>query len=160
MPRTAVWMLSCAALCWLLPACGSAPEDQLEQARSYLAAGDYTGAAAAATRGLEAGAEGATAWRLELTALEAEARGGRTAEVLVRLGRLAETWPAQLEGPLYVQTAGQLKEAGDAAGAVGVLDAGAKRFPENPDLLQAIERLQATGSDEEIDRLRSLGYVE
>jgi hypothetical protein len=144
----------------LLFACGGGPEDRLEQARGHLAGGDYAEAAAAAARGLAAGAEGAIAWRLELAALEGEARGGRTAEVLARLTHLAETWPAQTTGALYVQTAGQLKEAGDAAGGISVLDAGARRFPEDADIAQAIEQSKATGTAAELERLRSLGYVE
>ncbi len=147
-------------LLWMLLSCGAGPEDQLENARGHLAAGDYAEAAAAAARGLEAGAEGATAWRLELTALEGEARGGKTTEVLARLDRLAEARSAQVTGSLYVQTAGQVKEAGDATGAINVLDAGAKRFPEDADIARAIDQLKASGSDAEIERLRSLGYVE
>jgi hypothetical protein len=144
----------------LLLACGPGPEGDLEAARERLAAGDYAGAADAASRGLAAGAEGATAWRLELAALEGEARSGRTAEVLARLERLAAAWPQQLTGALYVQTAGQLKEGGDAAGAIGVLDAGARRYPGDADITRAIEQAKASGSDAEIERLRSLGYVE
>lgn len=148
-------------LACLLISCSSGPEGQLEKARAHLAAGDYAAAAAAARQGLSGGAEGATAWRLELAALEAEARGAQTDEVLARLTRLAAgTWSAQLTGPLYVQTAGQVKEAGDAAGAISVLDAGAKRFPEDADIANAIERSKASGSADEIERLRSLGYVE
>lgn len=142
-------------------ACGAAgPEEQLEKARQHLAASAYADAAVAATEGLAAGADGPVAWRLELAALEGEARSAQTAAVLARLDRLAASWPAQVGGSLYVQTAGQVKEAGDAEGAIGVLDAGAQRFPEDPEITQAIARLQATGSSGEIERLRSLGYVE
>jgi hypothetical protein len=148
------------ALICLLSACGGGPEAQLEEARGQLVAGDYAGAAATASRGLAAGAEGATAWRLELTALEGEARSGSTAAVLARLERLAGPWSAQLTGPLYVQTAGQLKEGGDPTGAISVLDAGAKRYPQDADITRAIAQLKQTGSDAEIERLRSLGYVE
>ena len=148
------------ALVSLLVACGASPEDQLEKARGHLARGAYAEAAAAASQGLAAGAEGPTAWRLELAALEGEARGGKTADVVARLDRFAEVWSAQVTGPLYVQTAGQVKEAGDAAGAISVLDAGARRFPEDPDIAQAITQSKATGTAEEIERLRSLGYVE
>jgi len=155
MSRTAV-----LALLWMLVACGAGPADQLEKARGHLAAGDYAEAAAAATRGLAAGAEGSIAWRLELAALEGEARGGKTPEVLARLDRLGAAWSAQVTGPLYVQTAGQVKEAGDATGAISVLDAGAKRFPEDADIAQAIAQLKVIGSDAEVERLRSLGYVE
>jgi hypothetical protein len=148
------------ALLGLLVSCGADPADQLEQARAHLAGGEYAEAAAAASRGLGAGAEGATAWRLELAALEGEARSGRTEEVLARLDHLADAWPTQLGGPLYVQTAGQVKEAGDAAGAVRVLDAGARRFPGDADIARAIEQSKATGTADELEQLRSLGYVE
>ena len=145
----------------LLCACGGGPEAQLEKARADLAKGDYAAAGAAAAQGLAGGAEGATAWRLENVALEAEARTAKTADVVARLQRLASgSFAAQLTGPLYVQTAGQVKEAGDAAGAISVLDLGAKRFPEDADIAQAIERSKRSGSDEELERLRSLGYVE
>jgi hypothetical protein len=145
----------------LLCACGAGPEAQLEQARAALAKGDYAAAGAAAAQGLAGGAEGAVAWRLENVALEAEARTAKTADVVARLQRLASgPFAAQLTGPLYVQAAGQVKEAGDAAGSISVLDLGAKRFPQDADIAQAIERSKQGGSDEEIERLRSLGYVE
>jgi hypothetical protein len=150
-----------AALVLVLVSCGASPEDQLEQARAALASGDYTGAAAAAERGLAGGAEGSTAWRLELTALEAEARSGKAAGALARLDRLAAgPFSGQITGPLYVQTAGQVKEGGDAAGAISVLDAGMKRFPEDADLARAVAQAKATGSAAELEQLRSLGYVE
>lgn len=145
----------------LLCACGAGPEAHLEKARADLAKGDYAAAAAAAAAGLTGGAEGATAWRLEAVALEAEARTAKTADAVARLQRLASgPFAAQLTGPLYVQTAGQVKEAGDAAGAISVLDLGAKRFPQDADIAQAIARSKQSGSNEEIERLRSLGYVE
>lgn len=148
------------ALLWLC-ACGVKPEAQLEKARADLAKGDYAAAAATAAQGLAGGAEGATAWRLENVALEAEARSAKTADVVARLQRLASgPFAAQLTGPLYVQASGQVKEAGDAAGAITVLDLGAKRFPQDGDIAQAIERSKQSGSDEELERLRSLGYVE
>jgi hypothetical protein len=148
------------ALVWLTVSCGADPAAELEKAREHLASGDYAAAAAAATQGLAAGAEGPTAWRLELVALEGEARGGKTAEVLARLDRLNQAWSEQVSGPLYVQTAGQVKEAGDAAGAISVLDAGVRRFPADADIARAIAQLKATGTDAELDQLRSLGYVE
>jgi hypothetical protein len=148
------------ALVCLLLSCGASPDDALEQARARLADGDYAGATAAAARGLAAGAEGSTAWRLELAALEGEARGGSTASVLARLERLAGSWSAQVTGTLYVQTAGQLKEGGDAAGAISVLDAGARRFPQDPHIARALAQRKETGTSDELERLRSLGYVE
>jgi hypothetical protein len=156
MPRA----LILALLCTLVVACGGSPEDQLEKARGHLAGGDYAQALAAADQGLAAGAKGSTAWRLELLALEGEARSGKAADAQTRLERLAEGWSEQVSGGLYVQTAGQVKEAGDASEAISLLDAGARRFPEDEDIARAITQLQATGSDDEIERLRSLGYVE
>lgn len=148
------------ALVLALVCCGAGPEAQLEKARASLEQGDWSAAAAAAQQGLAAGADGPVAWRLEIAALEGEARGGKTAEVLARLERLAGAHSAQVTGPLYVQTAGQVKEAGDAAGAISVLDAGAKRFPQDPDIARAISQSKAKATPEEIERLRSLGYVE
>ena len=156
MRRAALLLLFC-----LFAGCGGGPEARLEKARVALANGDYPAAAAAADEGLSAGAKGPTAWRLELVALEAEARGAKSADVVARLERLASgPFAAQLTGPLYVQTAGQVKQAGDAAGAVSVLDLGAKRFPQDADIAQAIERTKSTGGAAEVERLRSLGYVE
>jgi len=152
--------LAVAILAFAL-ACGGGPDEALEEARSHLAAGAYAQAAAAAARGLEAGAEGATAWRLELAALEGEARGKDAAAASARLARLAEgPFASQVTASLYVQTAGQLKESGDGAGAVRVLDAGAKRFPDDAHIAQAIARSKATGTAAEVEQLRSLGYVE
>jgi hypothetical protein len=144
----------------ILASCGTGPEEQLEKARGHLAQGAYAEAAADAAQGLAAGAEGSVAWRLELAALEGEARGGKTADVLARLDRLERAWTGQVTGSLYVQTAGQLKEAGDAAGAISVLDAGAKRFPEDTAIARAIAQSKTSGTPEEIERLRSLGYVQ
>jgi hypothetical protein len=155
MPRGALLALLCA-----LAACGADPEARLEEARAHLAAGHWDEAAAAAAAGLEAGAQGPTAWRLELAALEGEARGGRAAEVQARLERLAQAWSGQVGGSLYVQAAGQLKEGGDAAGAIGVLDAGARRFPADADVARAIEQAKTSGTAAELESLRSLGYVE
>jgi hypothetical protein len=154
MPRSALLALL------LLVACGGGPEERLEKARGLLAAGDYAGAADAASEGLAAGAEGPVAWRLELVALEGEARSRRTDAVLARLERLAGAWAEQVDGPLYVQTAGQLREAGDAPGAINVLDAGARRFPQDAAIAQAIAQSKESGTAAEIERLRSLGYVE
>jgi hypothetical protein len=149
-----------ALLLLFVVSCAAGPEEALEKARGHLARGEYAEATAAADRGLAAGAQGPTAWRLELAALEGAARGGQTADVLARLERLAGAWSAQVNGTLYVQTAGQVREGGDAAGAIGVLDAGARRFPDDADIAGAIDRLRRTGSDDEVERLRSLGYVE
>ena len=148
------------AVASLLAACGASPEQRLEQARGQLASGSYAEASASASAALAAGAEGATAWRLELVALEAEARGKKTEAVLARLERLAGAWAKQVGGSLFVQTAGQVRDAGDPAGAIQVLDAGAKRFPEDADVQKAIAQAKAGGTAAELEQLRSLGYIE
>jgi hypothetical protein len=53
-----------------------------------------------------------------------------------------------------------VRMGGDATGAIDVLDAGAQRFPEADDIVRAISQLEARGTDAELERLRSLGYVE
>jgi hypothetical protein len=148
-----------ALLVLLFVACGASPEARLETARAALAKGAYAEAAAAAREGLAAGASGATAWRLELVALEGEARGKEAKDALARLERIAGEKPDQVKGALYVQTAGQVREAGDAPGAVEILDAGAKRFPGDADIAGAIEQAKASGNDAERARLCSLGYL-
>ena len=155
MSRTSILVLAC-----LLAACAASPEKQLEKARERLTAGDLAAAGEAANAGLGGGATGPVAWRLELTALESEARRGLTAQVLARLERLAGTWASQLNGGLYVQTARQVKEAGDAAGAITVLDAGAKRLPKDTAISQAIAQAKGTENSAELERLRCLGHVE
>jgi hypothetical protein len=148
-----------ATLLLALLACGASPENRLEAARAALAKGAYAQAAAAAREGLAAGASGATAWRLELAALEGEARGKQPKEALARLERLASEKPDQVKGALYVQTAGQLREAADSAGAIELLDAGGKRFPGDADVAGAIEKAKTTTDDAERARLCSLGYL-
>jgi hypothetical protein len=145
----------------LLLSCSGGPETKLEDARAKLAGGDFAAAAVAANEGLAAGAEGAVAWRLELAALEAEARSAQSDEAVARLERLAGgPFAAQAGASLYVQAAGQLRESGDASGAVDVLDSGAKRFPQDADIARAIEQAKASGNDAELERLRSLGYIQ
>ena len=65
-----------------------------------------------------------------------------------------------MKGPLYAQTAGQVKEAGDGAGAVQVLHAGAQRFPQDTDITKAIEQAKVSGDSDELKKLKSLGYVQ
>ena len=77
-------------LLWLC-ACGVKPEAQLEKARADLAKGDYATAAATAAQGLAGGAEGATAWRLENVALEAEARSARYTSAKGHVSRVKMT---------------------------------------------------------------------
>ena len=145
----------------VLVACGgNSPKKQLESAQAALASGDWAAASTAATAGLSAGAEGATAWRLELVGLEAQARGKQGAEALATIERLAGAYSSQVKAALYLQTATQLTEAGDGAGAISVLDAGLKRFPDDEGLKKAIDQAKLAGDDASMQQLRTLGYVE
>lgn len=148
------------ALLSLLLACGASPEAHLDKARGHLAGGAWDQAVAASEQGIAATKDDAMSWRLELVALEAEARGGKTEPVLARLTRLAEKRSAQVQCSLYVQTAGQLQEGGDGAGAVRVLDLGNKRCPEDAAIAKAIEQAKASGDDATNEQLRSLGYLD
>ncbi len=47
-----------------------------------------------------------------------------------------------------------------AAGAVTVLDLGAKQCPGDADIDKAIEQAKAGGTEAELEKLRSLGYIE
>ncbi len=156
-PRTLVLV---AAL--TLAACGGTSADQhLSNAEAALASSSWDDAVAAAAEGLATdGAAPATKWRLELARLEAQARGGDADGTKGNIERLAGEYAAQVKGPLYVTTANQLSEAGQAEGAILVLDAGAKRFPDSADIKQAIEQIAAAGNEDENSMLRSLGYIE
>jgi hypothetical protein len=148
------------AIVALALACGPSADQQLEKARGALAAGKHGDAVAAAKAGLDAGAQGATAWRLELVALEGEARGRQTDAALARLDRRAQAHPDQVKGPLYAQTASQVNDAGDGAGSVRVLNAGAQRFPQDADIAKAIEQAKASGGADQLKELKTLGYVQ
>jgi len=145
----------------LVTGCGGAsPEAKLATAEELLAAGTFDQAATAATEGLAANpADAAIRWRLELALLEAQARGGDEAAATATLERLASLEGTRIKGTHYVSTADQLKAAGDAAGAVALLDKGLKRFPGDPDITQAIERTKASGGTDELEALKSLGYL-
>lgn len=145
-----------------LAACGgTSPEQFLETAQTEIAAGNFDAAAKASADGLAAGAAAATAWRLELIGLEASARAGKVDAALATLERLAGAHPDRVKGALYVSTAGQVKDSGDGAGAITILDAGAKRFPKDADVAKAIEQAKsASEGSEEMEMLRSLGYLD
>ena len=144
----------------LLFACGTNPQQHLESAQSSLASGSWDAAVTAAQEGLNASPEDTIAWRLELAMLEAYARGGKADETVKQIEKLAGANADRVNGKLYVSTAGQLKEAGDATGAITVLDAGAKRYPTDGEITKAIEAAKSTGDDAELEALRSLGYIE
>ena len=62
---------------------------------------------------------------------------------------------------LYLAIASYVREAGDTSGAIDILVAGDKRFPEESEKFESqIRELQAGGLDPaELERLRSLGYL-
>jgi len=139
---------------------GTSPEAQLKAAEDHLAAATFDQAAAAATEGLAANpSDAAIRWRLEFALLEAQARGGDVEAATATLERLAALEGTQIKGTHYVSTADQLKAAGEAAGAVALLDKGLKRFPDDADITRAIERTKASGSMDELEALKSLGYL-
>ncbi len=155
MSRTVAALLLAA-----LVACGKSPADHLSAAQDQLAAGAYDKALAEVQAGLSGNpSDKALQWRLELAGLEARARSGDKAGVLSTLDRLAGQWPKQVNGKLYASTADQLKAAGDPAGAIEVLDAGLKRFPGDADLTKAIEQAKGSGSGDELEMLKTLGYI-
>jgi len=146
----------------LLVACGQTPRDSLAAGRQALADSNYDEALAAADAGLAGEPDPVTAWGLELVKLEALARGGHGDETVAQLEVLATDRPEQMPAAQYAASADQLKAAGQGPAAILVLDLGLKRFPEDATLLALIEEAKqapAAGS-EELDMLRSLGYVD
>lgn len=147
---------------WLATACSPSASDSLVSAREALASGDTAAALEAADAGLAAGAEGVTAWGLQLVRLEALAREGRGDATLAQLDALASERPEQITADQYAATADQLRAAGDGASAAQALDLGLQRFPDDADLIaqiEAVKKSAAAGSDE-LEMLRSLGYIE
>jgi len=147
---------------WLAIACAPSANDSLVSAREALASGDTAAALGAADAGLAAGAEGVTAWGLQLVRLEALAREGRSDDTLAQLDALASERPEQMTPDQYSATADQLRAAGEGASAAQALDLGLKRFPGDAALnaqIEAVKKAAASGSDE-LEMLRSLGYIE
>lgn len=156
--RTALLaLLLLGALC----GCGASARDQLAEAREALAATDYTAAIEASAAGLRAVPDAATAWALETIRCEALARSGASGPLLEQLARLEIEAPERLTPTFYSASADQLRRAGDAAGAVQVLDRGLKRHPKSALLVGLIGAASESSSGpEELDMLRSLGYVD
>lgn len=145
-------------------ACGVSPEDHLESARKNLQSGQYDPAINDAVQGLQASPDDKTAWGLELVVLEAYARSGKATETTAKIEGLATAHPDRVTPALYRSTADQLTNAGHSAEAIGVLDLGHKRFPDdaaiNEAIAKAIESSKAGTDPEALKRLQTLGYVE
>ena len=143
-----------------LVACETSAADRLAEAQARLSAGAYAEAAVIAGGALEsAGADAALRWRLEIVRLEGLARAGDGAAAKAALQALSGG-PNPLKPTHFVTTSEQLKAAGAASVAIEVLDLGAKKFPGDPLLDRAIAQAKTAGTDEELEALRSLGYLE
>jgi predicted Zn-dependent protease len=153
--------LAILALAGATCACEKGSQESLGDARRALAEGSFAEAVASAETGLQAAPDEVTTWGLELVILEAHARAGDGAEAKAQLAKLAEAYPERISANDYSSTAQLLRTAGEKPVAIEVLDLGAKRFPDDPVLKQMIEDSVATGDDpEELEMLRSLGYIE
>jgi hypothetical protein len=153
------WCVAAAAL--VLVACAESARDSLDQARKALAETQYADAVAAADKGLARSADKITSWGLEVVKLEALARSGRGDETVAQLTKLTDAWPDNMRAEQFAVTADQLRGAGQGAAAILALDQGLKRFPDDPALRAQIEQAKkgAAPGSEELERLRSLGYI-
>ena len=140
--------------------CERVPQVYLADARGDLADTAYDDAIAAAEAGLLANPDATTSWGLELVKLEAHARAGHAEEAKDQLENLANLHPNRVPASEYSATADQLKSAGQGAAAIEVLDMGASVFPFDPVIGRMIEQSKEGSDPEELEMLRSLGYVE
>lgn len=154
-------VLAAVALVALLCACEKSGHEQLADARNSLASAAYDDAVKSADAGLGSSPSKADAWGLELVKLEAYARGGSGELAKQQLIALADKYAAQLTATDYSSTAQQLKEAESGTAAIEVLDLGKKRFPDDAMIDKMIaESVSQESSPEELEMLRSLGYIE
>ncbi|MES2641385.1 MAG: hypothetical protein V4850_17975 [Myxococcota bacterium] len=157
-------LLAALFLTAALTGCESGPsaEDLQKGVESAMAAKDYPGAVTKADEALKNEAiakDAAKAWRFESMRLQALADGGKGADVASSLERLTGAYDKQVTPALYRSLADKLKIAGDGEGTVTVLDAGLKRFPEDPSFRAALDDLKNSADPEEIERLKALGYL-
>jgi hypothetical protein len=121
----------------------------------------WADALTSAEAGLAAGPDEVEGWGLELVKLEALARLGRGDAARAQLDALAARHPERVPVTQYATTADQLRSAGARPEAILVLDAGIRRFPDDPMLVRLIGAEDSEGMESaELDMLRSLGYVE
>ena len=154
-------VLGLVAFLTILYACEKSSHDQLLDARSRLASASYDAAVAAAEAGLAASPSKTDAWGLELVVLEAYARGGKGDRAVQQLMKLAGLYPDQVSPTDYSSTAQQLKVADQGSAAIEVLDLGMKRHPDDPLIDQMIaESVNAKNSPDELEMLKSLGYID
>ena len=78
-----------------------------------------------------------------------------------KAAKLAGRYPGQLAATDYSSTAQQLKEAGGGTAAIEVLDLGKKQYPDDPLIEKMIaESVESGSSPEELEMLKSLGYID
>jgi hypothetical protein len=142
-------------------ACETSPRDHLSEAREALNAAAYDDAVAAAEAGLASDPDATTAWGLELLLLESHARSGHAEATKTQLAKLVDTHRQRIPPSEYAATAHQLKQAGQGAAAIEVLDMGVARFP-NDRLINQMIGVASSGDGDpaELEMLRSLGYIE
>ena len=144
---------------------GKSAADYQRDAQAALDARDTEKAIQVSEEGLAQDAvkkDAPAAWRLEQIRLEALAQAGKGAQVKTELDRLATAYPKQMNASLYRSLADKAKGGGDTAGAIEILTAGDKRFPdEHATFADAITALKNAGELDpgQVERLRSLGYL-
>ena len=161
--RRAILLTPVIGLVFLI-GCGPDAEQLEEDAQQALSVGNFSQAREISMRALEQvpESEKRLIWSLERIRLEALARDDQAAEVQESLERLATEYPAQANADLYLAIASYVREAGDSSGAIDILVAGDKRFPEESEKFKAqIQELHESGlvDPAEIERLRSIGYL-
>jgi predicted Zn-dependent protease len=144
--------------------CGPDAEQLEEDAQQALSVGNFSQAREISTSALEQvpESEKRLIWALERIRLEALAREDQAAEARETLERLATEYPSQANADLYLAIASYVRDAGDSGGAIDILVAGDKRFPEESEKFKAqIQELHESGlvDPAEIERLRSIGYL-
>ena len=150
----------------LLTACGGPSAEEIQnEAQGLLAAGK---AAEAITKADEALADAsikgdpALAWRFESIRLDASASMGKAEDVVPALERLGATYGKQITPAMYRSLADKLVGAKNTQGAIDLLVAGDKKFPEeHASFDEAITKLKSAGSmdPETIKKLEALGYL-
>ena len=141
-------------------ACGKSASDHLEAARNELDKGQFDPAIADAGYGLQADPDDKTEWGLQLVLLEGYARSGKAAETKQKIEELAAEHPDRIKPSDYSGSAQQLKDAGKGGESIEILDAGHKRFPDDPTISAAIREAAQQGDPAALERLKSLGYIQ
>ena len=145
----------------LVLGCGKSASDHLEAAREERDKGQYEPAIQDAEHGLQADPDDKTEWGLQNVLLESYARSGKATETKQKLEALAAEHPDRMTPSMYSGAAQQLKDAGKGgAEQIEILDAGHKRFPEDPTISAAIRAAAEQGDPAALERLKSLGYIQ